>query len=631
MMAHLTANFEPEEDMLGKIATGETLSAQGGEVPVVHHKRLYMVVSRALMRHRGIERAVHDARDILKAICLTPRHPEGQRPRKLRGLPMSLYVDQAVRSASTMDPTLGRKDRNAASAEGSDTPDSDGAPSTGAKGGVAAAGAAMPDGAAAAAAESTDDAVPLEERASRKPLDAVLSAVRGDLGWPAAAVAFLEQCLIARGGFKALAMVSELRAYHTVLQDLEPRIRSAIGRFRAADTAEQVRWRSWSRDSAVGDADRQFDLGNWLSAAVLRGRQILVLESAEAANVEHSRWVNRLLTRVDRLAAERRGVAASDDCGAAVRLFVAGDNIRRQLSCANVPKDFLLGGMTTAPRGVLRAVVQPAIDAAIVREGWPPRARAGGSRPRVRAYSAAAAADIATPLPPSARHTCADCSGRFDSVWVHAGVCAVCIEARRCAAIGTPKCIFDCKLAEKAWCPHAGRCFVCDTPHSCEDGCRLGRGDGETVCATVNVLQPTLLCLDFDRTLCTTRNGGTPLPQSGRVKHTIDSELKAAAALHPSAHVVTRNSYKADIEAFLQQEGLPNMRVHVVPKKVPKGKFIFDTFFDAKVDAVAESGEAGTAQPITCLFVDDDIRELVMDPWLRTDPRVHRIHFVRAL
>jgi hypothetical protein len=30
----------------------------------------------------------------------------------------------------------------------------------------------------------------------------------------------------------------------------------------------------------------------------------LVLESAEAANVEHSRWVNRLLTRVDRLAAE---------------------------------------------------------------------------------------------------------------------------------------------------------------------------------------------------------------------------------------------------------------------------------------------------------------------------------------
>lgn len=38
---------------------------------LLDRKRLYLAASRALMRHRGTVRAMHDARDIAKAICLS--------------------------------------------------------------------------------------------------------------------------------------------------------------------------------------------------------------------------------------------------------------------------------------------------------------------------------------------------------------------------------------------------------------------------------------------------------------------------------------------------------------------------------------------------------------------------------
>jgi hypothetical protein len=169
---------------------------------------------------------------------------------------------------------------------------------------------------------------------------------------------------------------------------------------------------------------------------------------------------------------------------------------------------------------------------------------------------------------------------------------------------------------------------------------------------------------DVNRTLCTTRSGATPLPASGRVKHVVDAELKAAVAMHPSAHVVTRNSHRDDIERFLAQEGLGGMRVHVVPKKMPKGKYILDHIVNPAKGTSQEAPTASAAtaatgpstpssppseaantlmgsnydhtsggerEQVTCLFVDDDVRELVSDAWLREDPGVHRALFVRAL
>jgi hypothetical protein len=55
---------------------------------------------------------------------------------------------------------------------------------------------------------------------------------------------------------------------------------------------------------------------------------------------------------------------------------------------------------------------------------------------------------------------------------------------------------------------------------ACEQ-CRLVHGDGEDVAALVHTLQPHAIFLDWDRTLCTTRTGGSPLVG----KHALDPDL----------------------------------------------------------------------------------------------------------
>lgn len=198
------------------------------------------------------------------------------------------------------------------------------------------------------------------------------------------------------------------------------------------------------------------------------------------------------------------------------------------------------------------------------------------------------------------------------------------------------RCIFeDCKLPSSAFCPHVNRCFICDT-HTCEK-CRLLRGNGEVATSIVETIQPEFLLLDFDRTLCSTKSGASPLPNGSRKQrkksrhdkgsnvHTIDIELRTAiAAQHAygSSHIVTRNSHKDEIKEFLLLNGLHELanNVNVVPKKKSKGSFIKETFYD--------NNTGGSKK---CLFIDDDIRELVNDPWMCNDDRVHRLLFVRAM
>ena len=170
-------------------------------------------------------------------------------------------------------------------------------------------------------------------------------------------------------------------------------------------------------------------------------------------------------------------------------------------------------------------------------------------------------------------------------------------------------------------------------------------------------LRPDLLLLDFDRTLATTKAGASPMQNGaqGTTKTAVDPELKAAIVGQPpgGAHVVTRNSHKVEIEQFLLLRGIEGMEVHVVPKNETKGAFIQRTFFyntpsakrgaagaaamgDARdvsssSSSCSSTGSTGATEPRSCLFVDDDIRELVSDPWLCTDARVHRLLFVRAL
>ena len=78
-----------------------------------------------------------------------------------------------------------------------------------------------------------------------------------------------------------------------------------------------------------------------------------------------------------------------------------------------------------------------------------------------------------------------------------------------------------------------------------------------------------MVFLDFDRTLCTTRGGGSPLVGS----HSVDPDLAALIAQRPagSVHVVTRNSYRDDIKQFLRQSALSDcLPIHTVKKHQSK-------------------------------------------------------------
>lgn len=238
--------------------------------------------------------------------------------------------------------------------------------------------------------------------------------------------------------------------------------------------------------SSVADTKAKFEslgeLEDWLSAAVLRGKQIQLLTGVKDATAEHARWVRELLARFDGLQQSRRaarGRTKGADAGAGKdardgsgdgsntggthepvleRLFVAGDDVRANTACAFVPRDFVLGRMTTAAREVLATVLRPAMQTAMEAEGWPPPLLpvGRGGRTRARAYSAASVALLGATtqsdvdedggvvgggsprvaLPISTRHTCADCKGIFDGIWVERGVCAVCTDVRRRSAVG---------------------------------------------------------------------------------------------------------------------------------------------------------------------------------------------------
>lgn len=145
--------------------------------------------------------------------------------------------------------------------------------------------------------------------------------------------------------------------------------------------------------------------------------------------------------------------------------------------------------------------------------------------------------------------------------------------------------------------------------------------------AMVEAIKPKLLILDFDGTLCSTKSGGSPLPNTTSkcrsndgYSHSIDPDLKSAVlAQHTQieAYVLTRNSHKADIETFLEMQDLKGLakNVHIVPKKMTKGEYIRDTISPTQSDVM--------------LFVDDDVRELTGSSWLRAAPNMHCLLFKR--
>jgi len=209
---------------------------------------------------------------------------------------------------------------------------------------------------------------------------------------------------------------------------------------------------------------------------------------------------------------------------------------------------------------------------------------------------------------------CWNCGARVRPLWVHRGACFACSGRRRSKG----RCPYrDCP--PDAFCPHAGRCLMCEE-WSCMQ-CRLLRLDGEGVAALVEAHNPPALFLDFCQTLATTKRGQAPHVGI----HTVQPDLAEVARRHGNVHVVTRNRHIAEIREFLAGHDLSGIPVHAAGGRGGPGKAerIASLLVPASVAAttsLAGSSPATVAgavpQPTTAaeesaigVFVDDDISE----------------------
>jgi hypothetical protein len=140
---------------------------------------------------------------------------------------------------------------------------------------------------------------------------------------------------------------------------------------------------------------------------------------------------------------------------------------------------------------------------------------------------------------------CVRCGGQFGTLWIGNGRCCFrCEEGMRSRL----ECPVSKRCPSAAFCPHSLRCIACER-WSCEL-CGVVCGDGEDVVATVECTDPHVVFIDFDRTLCTTKSGSSPL----RGSHSLDRELWGLVrGGRWDVRVVTRNSHVDDIKTFMRR------------------------------------------------------------------------------
>jgi hypothetical protein len=587
----------------------------------VHSRRLE-ALSDARTRAKGATAAASDARAVGKHCCNLPRHPSGPEPPFLCGLPTSLQAWRIAAAAAA----AAREDAHDATDE--DTKENGASAKSAAKMEVAA------EAAERAAAMSADDAP-----AESCDYAATLAAQRE---WPEHVRLFVERVVICRGGDKALRIRdASQRAEAAIRQTIEA-LEAAAAALAAQPSVEQV----------VSELKSDAEFGSCVDGCGRDGQHTVSGGGGEshvpAGRLIHTSAAARVMTRAmhrRRHSNLVRGAlplmrdalcwlqAAMEAAASGKTQFVAGDArvgggrggggedggglgegaplgaASRQLGwqpALCVPSVRLHGRELLAALRLVEAAQRPAMREAIAAHGWPESiaSRRGATR--------ATATDD---------RQCAHCERQFSTLWVHRGCCSECEAEVRASG----RCPFNGERCRPAWfCPHDGRCFVCDA-HSCAT-CRLERGDAETVAAVARRLSSETpgcvdgsaarLCriaLDFDRTLCTTRSGGAPIVG----KHALDDELGAILWRYPAlCEVVTRNGNTEAIRAFLAANGAPSeIPIRTVPKGHSKAEFVLG---------------GGLPPSCTVLMVDDSIAELVEER-VATDLRVHRVLFVRAL
>ncbi len=250
------------------------------------------------------------------------------------------------------------------------------------------------------------------------------------------------------------------------------------------------------------------------------------------------------------------------------------------------------------------------------------------------------------------------CGGAFGTLWIGAGGCCFRCEENMRARMECPvsaRCR-ESKAGRRWFCPHDRRCIACER-WSCEE-CGVVCCDGEDVAALVERIDPHVVFIDFDRTLCTTKSGSSP----ARGSHRLDAELWNVVtggrlcrtktdreSKTRDVRVVTRNSHVDDIRAFMARhvaggdsvvgstpslDAIPIPPVHHVGKGASKGRVIREVLEETaaslagRLDPEESTGVGGGG--VRAVFVDDSAAEL-LDPEVASVPGLTKVLFSRVL
>lgn len=415
--------------------------------------------------------------------------------------------------------------------------------------------------------------------------DALMRRVRDELALPPHVVRFIECSLIARGAAKALVIQSELEAY----RDAATRVCDA-----ADWTIQTLRKEHRDPDAVLRD-----DMGcdgvtplateateeslKALQSACKADRTANTLQGAAPATRETAKWIGKILDE------PKRTFFAAGDCDATTSF---------------VPDDFAISSLIASYAPTIEKYQDAMLDE--LAEAFDSRAtlKVVDDKPWTRHVSGS--------------QKCVRCARSYSNLWVTGKTCISCEHAARRA--GT--CPISSPCLPEAFCPHARRCLKCER-HSC-DRCGLRCGDAEDVVALVEEISADAVFLDFDRTICATKRGASPLPSfalelpldSDRLaeaasRRAADAELLGLLTSHPNAYVVTRNSHVKEIELYLRLHGVDAPKVRHVAKGESKSSVIAQTPFTRAV------------------FADDDARELLKSD-ARAIPGLRLVLFKRG-
>ena len=418
--------------------------------------------------------------------------------------------------------------------------------------------------------------------------DRLVRRAREELRLPPHEIEFIVATLIARGVAKASVIREELVAFSTACARIRADAEALATRARRdhANPDDVVRERFTVVDETTGWLHASPSALEALQIAAKIDARVLALEGSAPALEETRRWIDEALDDPRRT------------------LFAAGDDAH---TASFVPDGFALGKMIK--------------EYATTIERYEPDMLAELAGALASNDVAADGDAVERVARAEGKMRCARCDRSYSKLWISANTraCVVCEHDAR--QRGTCPTASACGSAFV--CPHARACLRCERV-SC-DACGVSRGDAEDVAQLVETTRAFCVFLDFDRTMCATKAGASPLPANFRDlpedalenaarRRAADAALLALARSHARAYVVTRNSHVEAIETYLRVHGVARPNVRRVMPGESKGPTIARALEEERLRA----GEDVDVDAPS-VFVDDDVREL-----LREDVRAMR-------